>query len=95
MTTTSIAVRAAGGSSPSACSSCLHCKAPLTIPADVESGVCTDCHENIVMPAYKNVVSLTPDDPGRIMWHGRAVREAFIAGALHAKTNGQSAGTAD
>lgn len=75
--------------SPSNCSSCIHCKSPLAKPDDVESGVCTRCYENIVLPAYKHVESLQPDDPGRMMWHGWAVREAFIAGALHAKTNAE------
>ena len=68
-------------------SPCIHCKAVLTNPDDAKSGVCTNCYENIVLPAYKHVESLTPDDPGHMMWHGWAVRDAFIKGALHAKTN--------
>ena len=66
---------------------CIHCNTPLAPPQDVNPYICTDCYENIVLPAYKHVESLTPDDHARMMWHGWAIREAFIAGALHAKTN--------
>lgn len=67
---------------------CCHCQAELR-PHDLPSGVCTECWEGIVQPAYGYVESVTPDDPVRMMWHGYAVREAFIAGAVHEKKAGE------
>lgn len=52
--------------------------------AGKKAGYCDSCWESIVVPAFKHIESLTPDDPDRIMWFGYAVREAFIAGAKSA-----------
>ncbi len=66
-------------------STCIQCQKPLEGETDQKSGVCTTCYETLVLPAYRHVESVPPDDAVRIMWHGYAVRNAFIAGALHAK----------
>lgn len=38
-------------------------------------------NELLISAAYNHVKSVPPDDAQSIMWHGWALRDAFIAGA--------------